>query len=82
MKKQTQQFLKENFPGLTYQKGNSPDKFFEEKFLSFWIIPFIESRFYWLPFVKKNVLKAQLTITCSKSIIMKALEQAVNYVQS
>ena len=35
MKKQTQQFLKENFPGLTYQKGNSPDKFFEEKFLSF-----------------------------------------------
>ena len=31
--------------------------------------------------LKTYVLKAQVTITCSKSII-KALEQVVNYVQS
>ena len=34
MKKQTEQFIKRNFTELTYQKGNSPEKFFEGKFPS------------------------------------------------
>ena len=41
----------------------------------------LEADFIDCRFSKADVLKAELTITCSKAII-KTLEQGVNYVQS
>ena len=77
MKKQTRQFIKGNFPGLTYQKRN----FLRGNFLIPKLFLSLKENFIDCRLLKTYVLKAQLTVTCSKPII-KALEQVVNYVQS